>query len=132
MAESEGGTTITLALHTPGRLHRYLDRVASLVSEPEDLPEPQVQVAGSSKDDCLCSIVTWTSSITSMSAFTNPCPYRTTSIGHRFSRAVLTFSEFHSKFIYHLDFPSCNSRSIIGSHCPTRQQVLCLTSGVSP
>ena len=49
-----------------------------------------------------------------------------------FSRAVFTFSEFHSKFLFHLGFPSCNSRSTIGSHCPTRQQVSCLTFGVSP
>ena len=42
MGESQGGTTITLALRTPERLHRSLNLIPSLVSKPEDSPEPQV------------------------------------------------------------------------------------------
>jgi hypothetical protein len=44
MGESQGGPTITLALRTPERLHRSLNLVPSLVSKPEDSPEPQVQL----------------------------------------------------------------------------------------
>jgi hypothetical protein len=47
MGESQGGTTITLALCTPERLHGSLDLVPSLASEPEDSPEPQVQLPAS-------------------------------------------------------------------------------------
>ena len=47
MGESQGGTTITLALRTPKRLHRSLNLVPSLVSKPEDSPEPQVQLPAS-------------------------------------------------------------------------------------
>jgi hypothetical protein len=44
MGESQRGPTITLALRTPERLHRSLNLVPSLAFEPEDSPEPQVQL----------------------------------------------------------------------------------------
>ena len=47
MGESQGGTTITLALRTPERLHGSLNLIPSLASEPEDSPEPQVQLPAS-------------------------------------------------------------------------------------
>ena len=43
MGESQGGTTITLALRTPDRLRRALNLVPNLASESEDSPEPQVE-----------------------------------------------------------------------------------------
>ena len=47
MGESQGGTTITLALRTPEHLHRSPNLVPSLASEPEDSPEPQVPLPAS-------------------------------------------------------------------------------------
>jgi hypothetical protein len=47
MGESQGGTTITLALLIPERPYRSLNLVLSLVSKPEDTPEPQVQLPAS-------------------------------------------------------------------------------------
>jgi hypothetical protein len=43
----EDTTTMILALRTPERLHRSLNLVPSLASEPEDSPEPQVQLPAS-------------------------------------------------------------------------------------
>ena len=43
MGKSQGGTTITLALRTPERLHRSHNLVPSLASEAPDSPEPQAQ-----------------------------------------------------------------------------------------
>ena len=43
IGESQGGTTITLALRTPERLHRAYNLVPSLASEGPDSPESQAQ-----------------------------------------------------------------------------------------
>jgi hypothetical protein len=43
MGESQGGTTITLALQTPERLHRSHNLIPSVASEASDSPEPQAQ-----------------------------------------------------------------------------------------
>jgi hypothetical protein len=41
--ESQGGTTITLAIRTPERLRGPSDLIPTLTSEPEDSPKPQAQ-----------------------------------------------------------------------------------------
>ena len=43
IGESQGGTTITLALRTPERLHRSYNLVPSIASEAPDSSEPQAQ-----------------------------------------------------------------------------------------
>jgi hypothetical protein len=43
LGESQGGTTITLAIRTPERLQGPPDLVPTLALEPEDSPEPPVQ-----------------------------------------------------------------------------------------
>ena len=43
MGESQGGTTITLALRTPEYLHRSHNLVPSVASEAPGSPEPQAQ-----------------------------------------------------------------------------------------
>ena len=45
--ESQGGTTITLALRTPERLRGPPELIPTLASEPEASPEPQVQLPAS-------------------------------------------------------------------------------------
>ena len=46
-SESQGGTTITLALRTPEHLRGPPELIPTLVSEPEASPEPQVQLPAS-------------------------------------------------------------------------------------
>ena len=43
IGESQGGTTITLALRTPEHLYRAYNLVPSLISEGPDSPESQAQ-----------------------------------------------------------------------------------------
>jgi hypothetical protein len=45
--ESQGGTSITLAIRTPERLRGPLDLVPQMASEPDSSPEPQVQLPAS-------------------------------------------------------------------------------------
>ena len=45
--ESQGGTTITLALRTPERLRGPPELIPTLAPEPEASPEPQVQLPAS-------------------------------------------------------------------------------------
>ena len=47
MGESQGGTSITLAIRTPERLRRPPDLVPQVASEPDSSPEPQVQLPAS-------------------------------------------------------------------------------------
>jgi hypothetical protein len=45
--ESQGGTSITLAIRTPERLRGPPDLVLQVASEPDSSPEPQVQLPAS-------------------------------------------------------------------------------------
>ena len=45
--ESQGGTSITLAIRTPERLRGPSDLVLQVASEPDSSPEPQVQLPAS-------------------------------------------------------------------------------------